>query len=271
MSAQPAGSALAGSAIHEDWVAKYRTPEAQRFYEVAFDEIVRRLNAPAGATILDAGCGSCAKSVLLAKRGFHVVATDFSENALAMAQGTIAEEGVAGRVTLRKGDLLNLPFGDGEFQYAICWGVLMHVPELEQALAQLARVLAPGGLLVISEGNMHSVESVLLRALRRVLRRGRGRRQRTAAGIECHEQTSQGDLITRQTDMSWMVRHGQHLGLQISARCAGQFTELYTLAPWGLMRRAIHRFNDLWFRFVRLPGPAYGNILIFRKQERPAA
>lgn len=268
MSAQPAEGALAGNAIHEDWIAKYRTPEAQRFYEVAFDEIVRRLNAPADATILDAGCGSCAKSVLLAKRGFHVVACDFSEKALALAEETIRHNAVANRVTLRKGDLLNLPFSDGAFQYVICWGVLMHVPELEQALTELARVLTPGGLLIISEGNMHSVESALLRGLRRLLRRGRGSRVRTIAGIECHEQTSQGSLVTRQTDMSWLAQHGRQLGLQLSSRFAGQLTELYTLAPWAALRRAIHRLNDLWFRFVRLPGPAYGNILVFRKVER---
>lgn len=266
MNVQPAETALSGRAIHDDWVAKYRTPEAQRFYEVAFDEIVRRLDAPPDSTILDAGCGSCAKSVLLARRGFQVVATDFSESALALAAETVRVQGVESRVTLRKGDLLNLPFGDGGFQYAICWGVLMHVPELQPAFAELARVLAPGGLLVISEGNMRSLESIFLRALRRLLRKGRGRRVRTPAGLECHEQTAQGPLVTRQTDMAWLVDEADRLGLRLSARFAGQFTELYTLAPWRPVRRAIHALNDAWFRVVRMPGPAYGNILIFQKR-----
>ena len=84
-----ASSAMSDATIHDKWVAAYRTPEAQGFYEVAFDEIKRRLNPAPGATILDAGCGSCAKSVLLAVRGFNVVSMDFSAEALALAGETI--------------------------------------------------------------------------------------------------------------------------------------------------------------------------------------
>ena len=263
-----ARDALEGSAIHEQWVAMYRTPEQQAFYELAFDEIARRLAAPRDATILDAGCGSAAKSVLLARRGFKVVGADFSAEALGLAAGTVSREGLQERVTLRQGDLLALPFEDGEFQYAICWGVLMHVPQLEQAMSELARVLGPGGVLVLSEGNMHSVQSIAMRGLKAMLGRGRGRAARTPAGIETHEQTAQGTLVTRQTDMKWMASAFEQLGLHLETRIAGQFTELYVLMPWPWLRRVIHAFNNAWFRAVGLPGAAYGNILMFRK---PAA
>lgn len=73
----PNASAMGGADIHGKWVSMYRTSEAQAFYEMAFDEITRRLGAPRDAVILDAGCGSCAKSVLLAQRGFRVVGADF--------------------------------------------------------------------------------------------------------------------------------------------------------------------------------------------------
>lgn len=260
-----ARDALAGSDIHEQWVSMYRTPEQQAFYELAFDEIARRLAAPREATILDAGCGSCAKSILLAKRGFKVVATDFSSEALGLAAETVERAGVTDRITLRQGDLLRLPFVDGEFRFAICWGVLMHVPQLEQAMAELARVLAPGGVLVLSEGNMRSVQSVSMRGLKVLLGRGRGRVVQTPAGLENHEQTAQGALVTRQTDMRWLVAAFASRGLALESRFAGQFTELYVLAPWAWLRRAIHAFNNAWFKVVRSPGPAYGNILIFRK------
>lgn len=263
---QPAHGAMDGQAIHQKWVSAYRTAEAQGFYERAFDRIVKLLAPPTGAVILDAGCGSCAKSALLAARGFHVVGTDFSPSALELAAQTLRERGLDGQITLRQGDLLSLPFRDGEFHYALCWGVLMHVPEVGRALSELARVLAPGGLLVVSEGNMHSLQSVAIRALKRVLGRDRGNVVRTAAGLEATEATADGTLLTRQTDIGWLVAEADRLGLRLEHRVPGQFSELYVLAPWMPLKRLIHGFNDLWFRRVRRPGPAFGNILVFAKR-----
>jgi len=258
--------ALAGPAIHEQWVSTYRTPEAQAFYEMAFDEIVKRLAPPAGATILDAGCGSCAKSVLLAARGFRVVGADFSETALQLAVDTLRQHEAQDRVELRREDLLDLSFADGSFRYVLCWGVLMHVPDLRGALGELARVLAPGGFLVVSEGNMHSAQSAALRLLKRVLRRGQGRVVRVPAGLETTEETTEGVLLTRQTDFGWFVAYCETLGLHVAARIPGQFTELYALFKSGLLKRLIHLVNRFWFRRVRWAAPAFGNIVILEKR-----
>lgn len=260
-----ARSALVHAEIHRTWVAAYRTPEAQRFYEMAFDELLRQLEIPAGATILDAGCGSCAKSILLAARGARVVGTDFSPEALRLAAETVRAHALSDRIALRHADLLRLPFDDGEFRYILCWGVLMHVPELQRALAELSRVLAPGGLLIVSEGNMHSLQAVAMRTARRLLGRGRGRVARVPAGLESHEETSHGTLLTRQTDIGWFVAACAPLGLSLRVRRAGQLTEMYKLAPWRWLRRVIHAVNHVWFRHVRLPRAAFGNILVFEK------
>jgi ubiquinone/menaquinone biosynthesis C-methylase UbiE len=257
---------MAEADIHNKWVSTYRTAEAQAFYEMAFDEIVRRLGAPKDATILDAGCGSCAKSVLLAARGFRVVGSDFSQKALDLAANTVRVHGVADRISLQREDLTNLSFADGQFRYAICWGVLMHVPDVQKALSELARVLAPGGQLVLSEGNMYSLQAVTLRVLRRLLRKGRATVVRTPAGMEAHEETDQGKLLTRETDMSWLVAEADRLGLRLKARIAGQFTELYAVAPLQPVKRLIHIVNRVWFRHVSAAGPAFANILIFEKK-----
>src|SRR5690606_34095991 len=124
------------------------------------------------------------------------------------------------------------PFADGTFQYAMCWGVLMHVPNLADALDELTRVLEPGGLLILSEANARSAQAVTLRALKRILGRGRARLFQTPAGIESHEQTDQGALVTRQTDMPWLVADCARRGLRLELRIAGQFTEIYKLMPW---------------------------------------
>ena len=260
------GDALADATIHQQWVSMYRTPEAQGFYEMAFDEIARRLDAPPDAMCLDAGAGSCAKSVLLAARGFRVTATDFSEDALKLAAENVRAHGFAGRIALKRGDLLRLPFDDGEFPYVLCWAVLMHVPELQRAMAELARVLAPGGALVLSEGNMRSAQSKAISFLRLALGKGRGRGVRVPAGVERRDDTEHGTLLTRQTDMQWFVEEWRRHGLTLEARISGQLSELYVLMPWLWLRKLVHTVNRVWFLHVGRPGPAFGNILILRKQ-----
>jgi ubiquinone/menaquinone biosynthesis C-methylase UbiE len=259
-------SAMSNVDIHSKWVAMYRTTEANAFYEMAFDEITRRLTPAKDAVILDAGCGSCAKSVLLAKRGFKVVGMDFSQDALVLARNVIEQHGVDGRITLRQGDLLNLPFANEEFPYALCWGVLMHVPNVEQALTELARVVKPGGMLVTSEANMYSLQSLGIRTLKKLLGRGRGRLVRTAAGVENFERTDYGELVTRETDIGWYINKLDQLGFDCEARIAGQFTELYVVTPWAPIRQMIHAWNNVWFKQVGNAAPAQANILIFRKR-----
>lgn len=72
-------STLAKLDVHEGWVKHYRAPENELFFKLAFDYIVRVLDAPRGSIILDAGCGTCEKSILLVNRGFRCYAIDFSE------------------------------------------------------------------------------------------------------------------------------------------------------------------------------------------------
>ncbi len=261
-----AENTLQKSKIHEEWVNNYRTSENEQFYDMAFDYIVAVFSAPTGSMVLDAGCGSCAKSRKLVDRGFRVIGTDLSEGALAIARKSLEGTNYADNIQLEQQNLLSLTFANGSFRYAVCWGVLMHVPEVSKAIAELARIMAPNGLLAISEGNMKSMQSRLFRLLKRLFRLGHAEVIFTEAGVENWEQTDDGRLMTRQADMQWLIREFQKHGLQLESHVAGQFSELYWLVPTRVLKRLIHAFNTLWFRYIRVPGPAFGNILIFRKQ-----
>src|SRR3989449_2888486 len=144
---------LARPEIHQQWSRHYRTADNESFYEQAFDEILRVLNPPPGTTFLDAGCGSCAHSVRLARRGFNVRAVDFFESALAMAEGYVNSKELQDQIILGRESLLELLFPDETFDYGLGWGVLMHIPRVERAVSELSRVIKPGGTLVVSEGN----------------------------------------------------------------------------------------------------------------------
>src|SRR5690348_61266 len=147
---------LQKEAIHSQWQSDYLNSDMDSFYDLAFADIIKRIGAKPGDIVLDAGCGYGYHTVRLARSGATITAIDFSEPALNEARSTIAEAEIQDRVNLEQADLTVLPFSPESFNYIVCWGVLMHIPNLEAALAELTRVLKPQGYLVLCENNMHS-------------------------------------------------------------------------------------------------------------------
>jgi SAM-dependent methyltransferase len=105
------------------------------------------------ASALDAGCGAGLMSVELARRGFSVTGTDSSPGMVQAASRHAAEQGLADRVTIREADVHSLPFGDGEFGLIVALGLLPWLHDPERAVAEFARVLAPGGWIILSADN----------------------------------------------------------------------------------------------------------------------
>jgi SAM-dependent methyltransferase len=88
--------------------------------------------------------------------GVEVVAVDSSPRMVELARG----RGVDARV----GDVQELPFEDGSFDCAVAAWMLYHLPDLDRGLAELARVLVPGGRLVaVTNGarNLHELWETL--------------------------------------------------------------------------------------------------------------
>lgn len=252
--------------VHQQWESGYRTEANERFYEQVFDYMLQVLSPAPGATILDVGCGPCAHSVRLARRGLRVQAVDFSESALEMAAENVRAQGLEDKIKLGRESLLGLSFPDGSFDYVLCWGVLMHIPDVERAVAELARVLKPGGQLVISEANMRSPEAVGMRGLKRMLGREKAEVKDAPAGVEYWKERGGGALVTRQANIGWLVRTFEGHGLTLKRRVAGQFSEAYTLVTAPTLKKLVHHFNDFWFRHVKSAGLAFGNILFLQKK-----
>ncbi|MFD7833827.1 class I SAM-dependent methyltransferase [Streptomyces sp. NPDC059761] len=100
----------------------------------------------AGRRILDAGCGSGALSAALRERGAVVTGIDASAGMLALARRRLGD-GVALHVV----DLSDrLPFADGAFDDVVASLVLHYVEDWGPTLAELRRVLRPGGRLIAS-------------------------------------------------------------------------------------------------------------------------
>lgn len=256
---------LARADVHEIWEdAYYRSGDA-RIYERAFDEIVRRVGAPPGATFLDAGCGQGYQTIRLAKRGYRVHAVDFSPAVLDVARERVERAGVSDAVQIAQENLVELSFDDESFDYVLCWGVLMHIPRVEQAVAELSRVVRRGGSLVVSEGNRRSFDALGARLLHRA--GGDGTRfVSRPAGLEMWEETPAGTLMTRRADVSWLISEFARHGVVLEQRRAGEFTEAYTKLGSPCLAKAVHALNLFWFAAVRSDRLAAGSILFFRKR-----
>lgn len=253
--------------VHDSWASHFRSPENEPFYELAFDFIARELGPADGRPVVDAGCGSATKTLHLVKRGYRVLGLDFSESILIEARAAASRAGVDPQVEFRRADLTQIDLESDSIANIVCWGVLMHIPAVEKAVAELARVLAPGGKLIVSEGNLRSLQAATLRFLKRAIGRERADVLHRPPGIEFWEETGSGRLMTRQADIPWLIREFEKHGLTLTRRRAGQFSEIFTLLPWKPLRSLVHAWNNAWFRTIGRGGPAFGNLLVFRKPD----
>jgi GT2 family glycosyltransferase/SAM-dependent methyltransferase len=103
----------------------------------------------AGRAVLDAGCGVGYGSLMLREGGAQsVTGIDLSADAIAAA---IARE--TADVSFVVADVCRLPFVDGAYDAVVSFEAIEHVGDVETALTEMARVLTPRGLLVISSPN----------------------------------------------------------------------------------------------------------------------
>ena len=101
-----------------------------------------------GHRVLDFGCGPGTVSVGLAKAAAPGVlhGVDMEESQVELARA-IAAEWRQDNAVFHVGDVADLPFEDGYFDVAHCHDVLMYVPDTQSVLAEVKRVLKPGGIL----------------------------------------------------------------------------------------------------------------------------
>lgn len=106
---------------------------------------------PAGLTVADLGCGTGYLTRSLLGVVDRVICVDRSEAMLEQARARLAGRADGMGLEFRQGEFESLPLEDGEVDGVVASMVLHHLPELEPALREMRRVLAPGGRAVILE------------------------------------------------------------------------------------------------------------------------
>ncbi|HLS85314.1 MAG TPA: methyltransferase domain-containing protein [Burkholderiales bacterium] len=109
---------------------------------------------PAGASVLEAGCGVGAQTITLARRSplARFTSIDVSAASIAEARRHLDAEGI-GNVELRQADLFSTDYPPASFDHVFVCFVLEHLARPAQALGSLKQLLRPGGTITVIEGD----------------------------------------------------------------------------------------------------------------------
>ena len=139
------------------YVHGYQSQEDERLVAQAHtltDLLHHDTRYPAGARVLEAGCGVGAQTTTLVANspGARFTCVDLSAESLQTAETRVSATGHHNAV-FRQADLTDLPFADGSFDHVFVCFVLEHLPDPGGALHQLQNKLKPGGSITVIEGD----------------------------------------------------------------------------------------------------------------------
>ncbi len=127
------------------------------FGEEVSEAVLEEAELERSLNVLDVGTGTGFLAIKAALKVRRACGVDRSLKMLSRAKEK-AEEKDIGNLTLAVGDFLRLPFREGSAHRVLANMVLHHSPEPEAAISEMARLLTPGGVLVLSDLTKHSYE-----------------------------------------------------------------------------------------------------------------
>ena len=194
------------------------------------------------ARILDAGCGIGVFTRYYARKGLDVTAVDIAPSAVAMTRRSLELFHLEGKV--EQASVENLPFTANTFDFVVSNGVIHHTPNTEAAVAELHRVLKPGGKasVCVYYRNLLLREPLwpLVRAaLPLFLKAAPGRENLVAA-------PSPEDFVKAYDGNSTPI-----------ARVYSRAQADHLFAPFRILRREPHYFPARFLKFLRVGGPVH--------------
>lgn len=249
---------------YTSWDQDYYPPLAEWFYDEAVRRMLRAMQVQPNQTVLDAGCGPGVHSIRAARFGAQVTAADVSAVALQEAAVRVERAGYNRQVNFQQADLTRLPFTDASFDHVFSWGVIIHIPTVEDALREMVRVVKPGGSLALYVNNLAALDVKGETMGRMMLRRPPLSLEHHPLGASRWYTFHGARLWLWRFDMPALARHVEGLGMQRTYRMAGEFTEFQRRCK-GVFRNGLLHLNNLYLR-MRLPAwAASANLLVFQK------
>lgn len=229
------------------------------------DLLLAALNPRPGSRVLEIGCGTGHTAVHLARRWrCQVHAVDIAPEMVEATRRAAQAAGVAARIYAGVADVTQLPFADGHYDYVLCQAVLMFVDKA-RALAEILRVLKPGGRFGGIEFSWHRTPSAALR-------------QETDRECGC-------EVLEFHAPAEWR-RWLQQAGFEAAQAAEQPFTllspagflrdeglanSLRLLARLAVDRAARRRLREIWGHFARHRQYFSYVVLTGRRPAAPAA
>jgi ubiquinone/menaquinone biosynthesis C-methylase UbiE len=123
--------------------------------------LIDGLHSKPGSRCLDAGCGPGIASIALAQRGFLVDAIDIVPQLVERTRTRAAEARVSERISASVGDVNELQFPDGSFDVVVSIGVMEWQESPTRSLREMARVVRPGGCVILTVDNKWALRNIL--------------------------------------------------------------------------------------------------------------
>ncbi|MFO8024820.1 methyltransferase domain-containing protein [Thiohalophilus sp.] len=145
---------------HERLIGRLESRAKVPVFANLFDKYVEQIDLPSSARILEVGCGTgVILRNLVQRMNFSGSATGVDQcKAFIDAANKYAEqESITAELDFQVGDIHNLSFDDAVFDLVIAHTVISHVTEPVQVLAEMARVVRPGGIVAIFDGDYASL------------------------------------------------------------------------------------------------------------------